>query len=147
MEKRIERLRNLRRRKRKRPTCPTCNTPMKRKGRGSSRYWKCPVCGTKILSDGSVKVKTFGDDKVAHDAQVKLGRREMAKRKFIKWAKRQKYYPLRVIEWSGEIIDLKEYDKDGISLEEKERQKKLEEKVKKQEEELEKREMESGKDV
>ncbi len=131
MQERIKRLRDLRRKQRKKPNCPECNTPMKRKGRGKFRYWKCPLCKTKILWDGSIRPNIFKDDKVAHDAQAKLERRELSKRKFIKWAKKNKYYPLRFIEWAGEIIDLEQYDKDGIPLKEKEKLKKEKESLKK----------------
>jgi len=133
MQERIKRLRDLRRRKSKKPLCPKCNLPMKRKGRGKYKYWRCPNCKTKILWDGTVKENIFGEDKLAHDAQAKLERREASKRKFIKWAKKNKYYPLRFIEWAGEIIDLEKYDKDGILLEEKEKLKKKKESLKKTE--------------
>jgi len=124
--------------------CPLCKVKMKRKGKkGGDEYFKCPKCQGKMRRNGSFVEKPNPDTLDLRNHEIKAFRKEMSKRKLIIRLKKQKYLGYKSLEWEGEIINLDDYDSDGISLEEK---RKMEEERKKQEKEMKKQERKQKRD-
>jgi len=128
-------LRQMRKRKRRvKIQCPICKVEMKRKGKkGRDEYFKCPKCKGKLFSNGIFKQAVPKDSLDIRNYQLKEERKEIALRKLIRRLKKEKYLGYHTFQWEGKIIDLNDYDVDGISFAEK---KEAEEARKKQEEEL-----------
>lgn len=122
----------LRRRKSHgKPDCPICKVQMKRKGKkGANEYFKCPKCKGKTKRGGIFMQPPNPDTLDIRSHQIKEFRKELSKRKLIVKLKKEKYLGYEAFEWEGQMIDLNDYDKDGISFEEK---RMMEEERKKQE--------------
>lgn len=137
----IERIKTLRSSRRpiphKKPDCPICKVQMKRKGKkGKSDYYKCPKCKGKTR--GGLFFEAHNPETLdIRNHQIKEFRKELSKRKLVIRLQKEKYFPFESFEWGGQIVNLNDYDKDGISFEEK---RKMEEEHKKQEEAVKKAE-------
>ena len=131
---RISMLRNLRRPKQRKFDCPICQVRMKRKGKKGRDFFKCPKCKGKLM--GALFIQAPSKESIdLQIAQTKIIRKENSKRKFIIEMKKEKYRGFDAIEFAGDYIRFDDYDKDGISFEEKkrlqeERAKRLEEQKK-----------------
>jgi len=93
--------------------CPICNLPMRKRGSFKNKYWYCDNCKRKYKLDGTPFPRSDISEKEIKDYAIKEDRKLRAFKKFIRWVKSQKYYPLKEIEWEGEIIKLEDYDKEG----------------------------------
>lgn len=120
MQERPKQRRMLRREKLHwKPMCPVCQIQMKRKGKkGSFPYYKCPKCKGRMNIDGEYFPPPNPDTIDLRNQELKVFRKEIAKRKLIKRLKKQKYLGYSSIQYNGEIIDLNAYDKNGNPLEE-----------------------------
>lgn len=136
MLEKVKKLRELRKRKvYGEKICPMCNVKMKRKGKkGRNEFFKCPKCKGKLSLSGTFEPPPNPDTLDMKIHELKAFRKEMAKRKLIVRLKKEKYLGYKQFQWEGEIINLDDYDVDGVSLEEKRR---MEEEKKKQEQEKE----------
>jgi len=95
--------------------CPKCSIEMKRKGKkGQSIYFKCPKCKSKWI--GGEFVEPSPERAEERNLLLKAQRREQSIRKLIRRLKKQKYLPFKTLEFAGKIINLDEYDKDGLPL-------------------------------
>lgn len=132
MLERIKKLKDLRRKVRKeKPNCPMCQVQMKRKGKkGKNVFYKCPKCKGKLQA-GTFVSPPNPETLDIRCHELKEMRKEQALRKLVRKLKKEKYLGYQTFQWEGRIINLDDYDKDGISLEEK---KKMEEEKKKMEE-------------
>lgn len=132
MSNKIKLFQALRRRKAHgKPDCPICKVPMKRKGKkGWEEYFKCLKCKGK-MSRGLFVPCSNPDTQDIRTHQIREFRRELSIRKLIVKLKKQKYLGYDSFEIEGRMINLNDFDVDGISFEEK---RKIEEERKKQEE-------------
>jgi len=110
---------------------------MKRKGKkGPDEYFKCPKCKGKMRRNGPYVPPPNPDTIDMRNHEIRAFRKELAKRKLIVKLKKQKYLGYKSFEMEGEMVNLDDYDFDGITFEEKrklaEEQKKREEEAKKQ---------------
>jgi len=137
MINRVKLFRALRRRKpHGKPDCPICKVKMKRKGKkGDDEYFKCPKCKGKMRRDGPFVAPPNPDTLDVRNHQIREFRKEMALRKLVVKLKKQKYLGFKSFEWEGRIINLDDYDVDGVTFEEKRR---IAEEEKKREEEAKK---------
>lgn len=121
MLERVKRFRDKRRRVPDfKPDCPLCKEAMKRKGKkGSTSYWKCLKCKGKLYRNGLFFTAPNPETLDLRSVQIRAQRKELSKRRFIIWAKKQKFLGFKTFELSGEMINFDEYDKDGISFAEK----------------------------
>lgn len=132
MIERIKRYKASRRRSpHGKPECPICKVEMQRKGkRGSAlECFRCPKCRGKMRRNGPFVPSPNPDTLDIREHQIREFRREMSKRTLIIKMKQQKYLGLQNFEWGGQMINLSDYDVDGITFDEK---KKIEEELKKQ---------------
>jgi len=140
MIERIKRYKVLRRRDpHVKLECPVCKVKMKRKGKKGTgnEYFRCPKCRGKMRRNGSFAEPPNPETLDIREHQIKEFHKEMSKRKLVIKMKQQKYLGLKTFEWEGQIINLADYDVDGITFEEK---KKIEEELKKQAEKAKKEE-------
>jgi len=138
MLEQIKMYRALRRRKpHGKVDCPICKIKMKRKGKkGGDEYFKCPKCKGKMRRGGPFVQPVNPDTLDIRSHEIKAFRKELSKRKLIVRLKKQKYLGYKSFEWEGQIINLDDYDFDGMSFEEKrkiaEEEKKRDEAMKKE---------------
>lgn len=140
-------VKNIRgRRKHFKPSCPICKEEMQRKGRkGPNEFFKCKKCRGRLNSSGIFIQPPNPDSIDIYNHQLKAIRREFGKRVMIVKMKKEKYSGIQDFLFEGEVINLGEYDKDGVSFAEK---KKFEEAQKKRELERKKQEKKKkGKEV
>ena len=92
--------------------CPRCDGKIVRKGRKNKKYYLCKKCRAKYTLTGELLEEGF-QDPVMKESFLKTQKKEQSKKKLIKWCKGKKYYPIKALEFGGEIINLEEYEKTG----------------------------------